>query len=189
LENGEFANGQPSPGKRTWLNFVGFLIAAGIGTVAALAWKSHGDVAKETIGPTPSLKQMSFDLEVMRQSIDAPATSTATNQAQMIRSIDQLAAGQEHMTREITEMQTVERYVLDKISTPTAAVPKPALRPSQAPTAVNPAKSPQTCLEVLPNALRFALGPPKSACRYSMPADQSDANIHSKPASSRACVR
>jgi hypothetical protein len=78
----------------------------------------------------------------MRQSIDAFATSTATNQAQMMRSIGELAAGQEHMTREITEMQTVERYILDKVSTPTAAMPKPALRPSQAPTAVNPAKSP-----------------------------------------------
>jgi hypothetical protein len=142
LENGEFANGHLSPGKRTWLTFVGFLIAAGIGTVAALAWKSHSDVAKETIGPTPSFKEMSFDLDVMRQSIDALATSTATNQAQMIRSIDQLAAGQEHMTREITEMKTVERYILDKVLSPTAATPKPALRPSQAPTAVNPAKSP-----------------------------------------------
>jgi hypothetical protein len=141
LENGELANGRPSAGKRTWLTFVGFLIAAGVGTVAALAWKPHGDVAKETIGSTTSLKEMSFDLELMRQSIDALATSTATNQAQMMRSIDQLAAGREHMTREITEMQTVERYILDKISTPTAAMPKPALRRSQAPT-VNPAQGP-----------------------------------------------
>jgi hypothetical protein len=142
LENGEFTNGQPSSGKRAWLTFVGFLIAAGIGMVAALAWKSDGDAAKETIAPAASLKEISPDLEVIRQSIDALATSTATNQAQMMRSIDQLAAGQGHMTREITEMQTVERYILDKISTPTAAVPKPALRPSQALTAVNPAKSP-----------------------------------------------
>jgi hypothetical protein len=85
---------------------------------------------------------MSFDFEVMRQSIDALATSAATNQAQMTPSIDQLAAGQEHMTREITEMQTVERCILDKISTPMAAMLKPALRPSRAPTTVNPAKSP-----------------------------------------------
>ena len=99
-------------------------------------------VAKETIEPTASLKEISFDLVAMRLSIDALATSMATNQAHMMRSIDQLAAGQGHMTREITEMQTVERYILDKISTPTAAVPKPALRPSQALTAVNPAKSP-----------------------------------------------
>jgi uncharacterized protein HemX len=142
LENGEFTNGQPSAGKRTILTTVGFLVAASVGIVAALAWKSHGDVAKETIAPAASLKEISPDLEVMRQSIDALATSTATNQAQMMRSIDQLAAGQEHMTHEITEMQAVERYILDKISTPTAAMPKPALRSSQAPTAVNPAKSP-----------------------------------------------
>jgi hypothetical protein len=136
-ENGEVANGQPSPGKRAWLTIVGFLIGAGIGTVAA-AWKSHGDVTKETIAPAASLKEMSFDLDVMRQSIDALPTSTAADQAQMMRSIDPLAAGPE---REIVEMQTVERYLLDKISTPTAALAKPALRP-RAPRAVNPAKNP-----------------------------------------------
>jgi hypothetical protein len=142
LENGEFTNGQPPPGKRAWLIFVGLPIAAGIGIVATLAWKSHGDGAKETIAPAASLKEMSFDLGVMRQSIDALATSTATHQAQMMRSIDQLAAGQEHMTREITEMQTVERYILDKVSTPTAEAPKPGQRPLQVPTAVNPGKRP-----------------------------------------------
>jgi hypothetical protein len=140
-KNGEFTNRHPLPGKLAWLTF-GFLTAVGIGLVAAFAWKSHGDVTKETIAPAATLKEISPDLEVMRQSIDALATSTATNQAQMMRSIDQLAAGQEHMTREITEMQTVERYILDKIATPTAAMPKPALRPSQAPTPANPGKRP-----------------------------------------------
>jgi hypothetical protein len=141
LENGEFTNGQPSRGKRAWPIFVGFPIAAGVGIVASLAWNSRGDVAKETISAA-SLKEISPILEVMRQSLDALATSNATNQAQMIRSIDQLAAGQEQMTRQITEMQTVERYILDKISTLAAEMPKPALRPSQAPTAVNPGKRP-----------------------------------------------
>jgi tRNA C32,U32 (ribose-2'-O)-methylase TrmJ len=133
--------GSRYPGKQAWLTF-GLLIAAGIGLVAAFAWKSHADVTKETIAPTASLKQISPVLEVMRQSLDALATHTATNQAQMMRSIDQLTAGQEHMTREITEMRTVERDILDKISTPTAALPKPALRPSQEPRAINPSKRP-----------------------------------------------
>jgi hypothetical protein len=44
------------------------------------------------------------------------------------------------MTHEITEMQTVERDMLDKISTPTASMPKPALRPPQPSTALNPGK-------------------------------------------------
>jgi hypothetical protein len=43
--------------------------------------------------------------------------------------------------------------------------------------------------EIAAERIRFALGPPKSACRYSMPADQSDASIHSKPAPSRGFVR
>jgi hypothetical protein len=55
-------------------------------------------------------------------------------QAQVVHSIDQLAASQVYMTRALTEMQTVELYILDKISTPTAAVPNPALRQSQVPT-------------------------------------------------------
>jgi uncharacterized protein HemX len=142
LKNGEFTNGRPPSGKRAWLTFVGFLIAAGIGIVTALAWKSHGDTAKETIAPAASLKEISPDLEVMWQRIDALATNTATHQAQMMRSIDQLAASQEYMTRAITEMQKVELYILDKISTPTAAMPKPAPGSSQVPTAINPAKGP-----------------------------------------------
>jgi hypothetical protein len=133
LENGKLTNGQPPSGRRVWLTFVSFLIGAGIGMVTALAWKSYGGAAKEAIAPAASLKEISPDLEVMWQSIEALATSTATNQAQMMRSIDQLANSEEHMTRAITEMQTVERYILDKISTPTTAVPKPGLRPSEVP--------------------------------------------------------
>jgi hypothetical protein len=66
----------------------------------------------------------------MRESIDAFATSTATNQAQMMRSIDQLAAGQAHMTREITKLQAVAQYVLYKNAEPP---PRPAPAPARKP--------------------------------------------------------
>ncbi len=147
VENGELTNWQPSSGKRTWLTFLGFLIAAGIGTVGALAWKSYGDAPKETIAPAASLKETSPDPdEAIRQSIDALATSIATNQAQMMRSIDQLADGQERMTREITKLQEIGQHVLSKNSDhppqpSPAPVRKPA-RPSQAPTAITPARNP-----------------------------------------------
>src|SRR6266849_3756361 len=54
------------------------------------------------------------------------------------RSIDQLAAGQEQMTCEITKLQAVEQYVLYKNSEPAlrpapAPMSKPFLRPSPAP--------------------------------------------------------
>jgi len=100
------------------------------------------------------LNAMSLDLDAARQSIDRIATSIAAgqeqmthsvdriaaNQEQIARSVDQLAAGQEQMTREITKLQAVEQYVLYRNSEPLprpapAQVPKPVLRPSQAPIA------------------------------------------------------
>jgi hypothetical protein len=66
------------------------------------------------------------------QSVDALGTSIAINQAQVMRSIDQLAAGPEHMTSEITEMQTVERWNGTKARSATVA----------ASIAVNPGKRP-----------------------------------------------
>jgi uncharacterized protein HemX len=138
LEN---TNGQPSPGKRAWLTVVYLFIAAGIGAVATLAWHAHGNATREAVAPA---KQISPDLEVMRQSIDALATSTATNQERMMRSIDQLASGQEQMTREITKLQEIEQSVLSKSSDqlsqpPASPMRKPVLRPSQAPPGLTPA--------------------------------------------------
>jgi hypothetical protein len=109
--------------------------------------------------PSPDQQQSnvtSLDLDAMRQCIDQIANNMATNQEQITRSVDriaasvaasqeritrsvdQLAAGQEQMTREITKLQAVERYVLYKNSDPPprpapAQLPKPA-RHSQAPT-------------------------------------------------------
>ncbi len=111
-ENGEFTNSQPSSDRRTWLTLLGFFIAAGIGTVAGLAWKSYGDAPKATA----SLKETSPELEAIRQSIDALATGTATNQLQMMLRIDQLAAGLEQMTREITKLQEIGQYALSQNS-------------------------------------------------------------------------
>jgi hypothetical protein len=144
-ENGQFTNDHPSAGKRIWLTLVFFLITAGIGIVTALAWKSYDGVAKETIEPTASLKEISFDLMAMRLSIDALATSTATDQVHLMRSIDKLAASQEQITREIVKLQEIEQNVTSKNSdhsSQTASAPKPVLRSSQIPAALTPAKSP-----------------------------------------------
>jgi hypothetical protein len=128
LENGQFT-------KQAWLTVIRILVPVCIGVIAAFAWQSYGDAAKGTIAPA---KEMSPDLETMRLSIDALTTSTATNQAQMMRSIDQLAAGQEQITREIAKLREIEQSV----QAAPAPVQKPVLRPSQAPTALTHAKSP-----------------------------------------------
>src|SRR5258707_13351457 len=93
-----------------------------------------------------SLKAMSLDIDAVRQSMDRIATSVATGQEQMTRRIehsierntDRLATGQDETTRQISDLQTVEQYVLGRISTlPPRSAPttlsKPVLRSPQAP--------------------------------------------------------
>ena len=147
------------PAKRSWLGmpaplvFARYLITLLLGIAATLAWQSYGDAARHMIASAASsADQQQFnaillDLNAMRQSIDWLATSIATSQEQTMRSVDQLTASQEQMTREIAKVQAVEQYVLYKNSDPPprvvpAPTPRPVQRPSQAPTALTPAKSP-----------------------------------------------
>src|SRR5262249_39396051 len=133
------------------LTFARYLITFSIGLAVALAWQSYGNATKEAA----SLKATSLDRDAVRQSLDRIAASVATSQEQMTRrierSIDRLAAGQEQTTREISDLQTVEQYVLDMISalpprSPPTTMPKPVLRspqaPMQAPIQLTPARSP-----------------------------------------------
>jgi uncharacterized protein HemX len=147
------------PAKRSWLGMVAplafarYLITLVLGIAATLVWQSYGDAARHMIASaTSSPDQQQFnailvDLSTMRQSVDGLASSIATNQEQIMRSVDQLMASQEQMTREIAKVQAVEQYVLYKNSdAPPRAVPaptpRPVQRPSQAPTALTPAKNP-----------------------------------------------
>src|SRR5260370_20576370 len=120
------------------LAFARYLITFCIGVALALAWQSYRGATREAA----SLRAISFDRDAMRQSLDRFAASVATNQEQMTRSmersINRIAAGQEQTTREISDLQTVEQYILDRLSAlqtrlaPTAAS-NPALRSPQGP--------------------------------------------------------
>ena len=122
------------------LAFARYLITFSIGMAVGLAWQSYGGATREAA----SLKAISLDRDVVRQSLDRIVTSVATSQEQMTRrierSVDRLAASQEQTTREISDLKTFEQYVLDRISTlslrsaPTT-VSKPAPRSPQAPMA------------------------------------------------------
>ena len=154
LKNDQSPNGSSSwLGKLAPLAFARYLIAFFIGVTATVAWQTYGDAAREMIAPAASsadqqrFNALGLDLDEVRQSIDRVATSIATSQEQMTRSVDRLAAGQEQMTREITKLQAVEQYVLYKNSDPPprpapAQVPKPVPRPSQTPIVLTPAKNP-----------------------------------------------
>jgi hypothetical protein len=119
------------------LAFARYLTAFSIGVAVALAWQSYGNETRQAA----LLKAISLDRDAARQSLDRIATSVATSQEQMThrieRGIDRLATGQEQTTRDISDLQTVEQYVLDRISTPPprsgpTTVSKPAPRPPQA---------------------------------------------------------
>jgi hypothetical protein len=124
------------------LAFARYLITFSVGLAVAMAWQSYSGAMREAA----SLKTISLDRDALRQSVDRIAASLTTSQEQMTRSIergiergiDRLAAGQEETTREISDLETVEQYLLDRVSVlsqrpaPSAAG-KFVLRPPQTP--------------------------------------------------------
>jgi hypothetical protein len=127
------------------LALASYLIAYFIGVATPLAWQSYGGAAREMIAPTArapfqqQLNAISLDLGAMRQGIDRIAANLDANQEQMRRSLDQLAAGHESITRDFSsKLEAVEHDILDKISVPAQrpapAPPRnPVARPSQVP--------------------------------------------------------
>jgi hypothetical protein len=118
--------------------FARYLITFSIGAAVALAWQSYGAATREAA----QLKAISLDRDALRQSVDRLANSVATSQEQMTRrierGIDRLATEQDQTTREISDLQTVEQYILDRISTLATrstgiTVSKPVPRSTQAP--------------------------------------------------------
>ena len=152
LKNDQLPNRRLSLGKQAPLAFTPHLITFFIGVAAAVGWQTYGDAARHLIALAASssdqqLNPMSPDLDLLRRSIDALATGITTTQEQITRTVDQLVAGQEQMTHEITKLQEIAQYALPKNSEPSvrSATPgarKPAPRSSQAPTALTPARNP-----------------------------------------------
>jgi hypothetical protein len=141
----------------------GYLIPLLIGVAGTLVWQTYGDatihmLASAVSSPgrsspdhaSPDQQQfnaMSLDLDAMRQTIDGLATNIATNQERIMHSVEQLTAGQEQITREVAKLQTVDHIEhygnLDPPPRPAPApAPKSVPRPSQAPAALTPGKTP-----------------------------------------------
>jgi hypothetical protein len=110
---------------------IAFLITFCIGVAAALVWQSSGQVVSvPQAAPAPAA--LSPTLE---QQLEAMSSGLAAVQ----QSIDELSSGLGQMRRDITNLQTSEQALFDKISEPPqrpAAAPPPRSTPrsSQAPT-------------------------------------------------------
>ena len=152
-----FPSERPSLGNRASRALARFLITLCIGVAATLAWQSYGDAAREMIASaSPRLAWLAPQAApVARTAPDviaqtAPSAPSPDQQqlnamslslAAVRQSVDQLAASQEQMTRDITKLQAATQGILDKISAPqplpagaTARKPAPLTSVPQATT-------------------------------------------------------
>ena len=152
LKNDPLPSKQPPPGKRASRARARFLITFCIGVAASLAWQSYGDPAREMIASSsPQLGWLAPQAAPVAQTAPnmmAPAAPTAPSPdrqqlnamslslAALRQSVDQLAAGQEQMTRDITKLRAAEQDILDKISAPPP--PRPAAAPARKPVPLMP---------------------------------------------------
>jgi hypothetical protein len=117
----------PLLGKQT-LRVIAFLITVCVVVAAVLAWQS----SRQTIASLPPAAALRPSPD-LRQQLEAMTSSLAA----VRQSIDELSSDLGQMRRDITNLQTTEQAIFDKISEPRpAAAPsaRPTPRPSQAPT-------------------------------------------------------
>jgi hypothetical protein len=89
---------------------IAFLITFCIGVAAALVWQpSRLVVSVPQAAPAPTLEEQ---LE-----------ATSSGLAAVRESLDELSSGLEQMRRDITNLQTTEQALFDKISEPRPAAP------------------------------------------------------------------
>jgi hypothetical protein len=147
--------GEPSverPALRKRGSLARVLITFCVGVAATLAWQSYGDAAREMVASKyPELGWLGPQAAVAQTvpaTIVPPITSPDPQElkamslglAAVRQRVDQLAAGQEQMTRDFTaKLQVAERNILDKISVPPAQpVAAPTRKPVQPPLQVAP---------------------------------------------------
>jgi hypothetical protein len=185
---------RPSPGRRTSRSLAGFLVAAGVGVAATLAWQSYGGGAEQMIAD--SVPQLSWLLssppatsptsEIALEQASPAAVQTFAPQAASVQagsvastaaetaasiapaapsaelqqqletmmhdlaavrqSVEQLAAGQEQMARDIAKLQTAGH----DIRRGTSALPPAAVTTARKPV---PQPAPQASAAPLPPAL------------------------------------
>ena len=149
LKNDGFSSKRAVGRKPSLAPLARFLVTLCIGVAATLVWQSYGDAGREMIASaSPQLGWLAPQAApVARTAPDviAPAAPSPDQQqlnamllglAAVRQSVDQLAAGQEQMTRDITKLQTAAQGIFDKISAPP---PRPAGATARKPAPLTPA--------------------------------------------------
>jgi len=146
LNDDQVASDRPSIGRRIFRTLARFIIAVLIGIGATLAWQSHGDAAREmVVARAPSLGWLLSVSTTKSPAVAATAPDPvqqleplASNLDVVRRSVEQLAAQQEQMARNIATLQALEEDIRQKVSSPT-----PSPSPSQQAASIPQYKPPQ----------------------------------------------
>ena len=99
------------------------------GWVGRLGWRPPQTVAstpKPPALPSPDVKQVQqieADIAAVRQAVERQL-------ADVRETVEQLAAGQDHIVREITKLQAADEEILAKIPVPPPPRPSPARKPT-----------------------------------------------------------
>jgi hypothetical protein len=122
-----------------------FLIIFGAGVAATLAWQSYGDAAREmVVSKYPQLGWLAPEAAVAQTVPETIVPATPSPDPQELKAIsfglaavrqrvDQLADGQEQMTRDFTtKLQAAEQEILEKIKI-SVPPPQPAAAPARKP--------------------------------------------------------
>jgi hypothetical protein len=150
-KNDNFPSIRPSRRKRALRALARFLITFCIGVAATLAWQSYGDAAREMIAnSSPQVSWLAPQAAPVQTPPNTVASATSPDQQQlkamllgigaMRQSVDQLAAAQERMTNEITNLRAAQQEILAKISMPP---PRPAAAPTHKPVPTTPPSQPR----------------------------------------------
>jgi len=137
-----FQRRRPSLSKRASRALARFLITFGIGVAATLAWQSSGDAVREIVASSSPKLVWLAPAAPVEQTAPAPIRSSSNSSnmeefkaisqglAVVRQSVDQLAAGQQQISREIAKLQASNQDSFDRTSAPPSPIAAPARKPA-----------------------------------------------------------
>jgi hypothetical protein len=129
----------------SWVERLGWMPPPAGSTSTAVQLSAPQTVERTSKAPTPpspdlhQVQQIEAGIAAVRQAVERQL-------ADIRASVEQLAAGQDQMVREITKLQAADEEILAKIPVP----PPPRLAPARKPPPIAPSRAPTTTLRPHP---------------------------------------
>jgi len=126
LKDDHVASDRASIGRRIFRTLTRFFIAVLIGVGATLLWQSHGDAARDMVVARAPLLGWLFSISTTKSPAVAATAADPVQQLEPLasnldivrRGVEQLAAQQEQIARNIATLQAVDEDIRQKVSSP-----------------------------------------------------------------------